>query len=245
MSAQGVQPNRELFAVVPAAGSGSRMHLATPKQLIDIDGQSVIVRTVNRLLEIERLQKVVLSVTQSSIDTIDALPFKDKQKIELCEGGASRAESVLNGLDYLQPIAGTDACVLVHDAARPCVRVEDITRLIEQADDDHGGLLAMRVSDTIKRADQQQRSVDTLEREALWRAATPQFFNLYLLLNALRAALQDGVPITDEASAMQHAGYKPKLVECHTDNIKITTAPDLVLAQYYLSAQNKDQNRLS
>ena len=245
MSGKGAQQNGELFAVVPAAGSGSRMHLPTPKQFIDIDGQSVLVRTVNRLFGIPQLQKVVISAESSSLGKIGALPFKCKDKIEFCEGGATRAESVLNGLVHLQPTASSGAFVMVHDAARPCVRTDDIMCLVKEAMDDHGGILAMRVSDTIKCADQDQRAVDTLTREALWRAATPQLFNCHLLLNALQAALQDGVTITDEASAMQHAGYKPKLVECHTDNIKITTAPDLVLAEYYLSAQSKDQNQVS
>jgi len=241
MSATGAaHEDINLYAVVPAAGVGSRMNLPVPKQLIEIDGQAVLLKTVNRLLAVSSLQKVVIVAESAFADKIAALPFKHKNKIEICIGGASRAESVLNGLKHLQITAGPNAFVLVHDAARPCVRIEDIMGLIEQSCDDGGGLLAMRVSDTIKLADQNQQCTDTLDRDALWRAATPQLFNLQLLFKALSAALQQNVAITDEASAMQHAGFKPKLVECHSDNIKITTAPDLVLAEYYLEAQKNN-----
>jgi len=231
----------DLYAVVPAAGVGSRMNLSVPKQLVEIDGQAVILKTVNRLLAISALQKVVIVAEPAFADQINAQPFTNKNKIEICTGGASRAQSVLNGLKHIQNTAGSNAFVLVHDAARPCVRMTDIKCLIEQCCDDDGGLLAMRVSDTIKLANQHQQSIDTLDRDALWRAATPQMFNLQLLYKALSSALQQNIAITDEASAMQHAGYIPRLIECHSDNIKITTAPDLVLAEYYLDAQKNNQ----
>ena len=127
---------------------------------------------------------------------------------------------------------------MVHDAARPCVRVSEINRLItETAGKTDGGLLAMPVVDTIKRADEYKRTAETIDRSQLWRAATPQLFPYAILLAALNKALEEGVEITDEASAMEYAGYSPKLVECSADNIKVTTPTDLVLAEHYLSAQ--------
>lgn len=226
-----------LYAVVPAAGAGSRMNSATPKQYLNINGTPIVTHTIERLLQLASIAKIVVVLDQQTFEQNSA-SFTGDPRVETCAGGASRAESVLNGLRHLAGSA-TPACrVMVHDAARPCVRVAEINRLIsETADDPDGGLLAMPVTDTIKRADENRRTAETVDRSSLWRAATPQLFPLALLFDAMNKALQQGVEITDEASAMQHAGYSPKLVECSADNIKVTTPTDLVLAEHYLSAQ--------
>ncbi len=241
MSASGTPG--DLYAVVPAAGSGSRMKSSTPKQYMELEGKTVLHRSVSRLLQIESLKKIVVVVDAASThhDELDlanyGLPV-DGNRVEVCTGGATRAESVRNGLLYLQSAASPGCQVLVHDAARPCVRVSDIMRLVDSVlNDTNGGLLAMRVNDTIKQSNEEQKVVATVNRDQLWRAATPQLFGLEVLLSALNNAIQSGVPITDEASAMQHAGFQPKLVECESDNIKITTATDMALAQHYLSLQ--------
>lgn len=229
-----------LYAVIPAAGSGSRMNSSTPKQYIEINGMSVLTHTVDRLLQIELIEKIVVVLDEATYnDSSFVLP--DHSKINTCVGGSSRAESVSNGLYYLQTVAPPDSMVLVHDAARPCVRVGDIMQLIDTVGGDiNGGLLGMPVVDTLKRVGKDMQVTATVDRDELWRAATPQLFQLTALLNALTTALEQGVDITDEASAMQYAGFCPRLLQCSADNIKVTTPTDLALATHYLSAQQSE-----
>ena len=126
--------------------------------------------------------------------------------------------------------------VLVHDAARPCLRHEDLDKMFRQLSDHMvGGLLAYPVKDTMKRADEKQRVSETVERNRLWHALTPQMFRLHLLRDVLNKAIDDGFLVTDESSAVEHAGYQPKLVEGRADNIKITRPEDLSIAEFYLS----------
>ena len=126
----------------------------------------------------------------------------------------------------------------MHDAARPCVRAEDIARLIEQlADDPVGGLLAIPVRDTMKRAETNRRVITTEDRQGLWHALTPQMFRFGKLRHALEQALEDEALVTDEASAIELAEYEPLLVEGHADNIKVTRPEDLALASFYLDQQ--------
>lgn len=227
-------------AVVPAAGAGSRMNSVTPKQYIDINGRAMLLHTVERLLQVESLQSIVVVLDKITCDD-SQLKFYHP-KITTCVGGSSRAESVHKGLQHLATIAEPASRVLVHDAARPCVRVEDINRLISQTAGSEGGLLAMPVVDTLKRADSGLQVMETVDRAHLWRAATPQLFPYHLLLQALGNALEEGIEITDEASAMQHAGYNPVLVECSADNIKVTTATDLALAEHFLAVQQAEKS---
>jgi 2-C-methyl-D-erythritol 4-phosphate cytidylyltransferase len=142
---------------------------------------------------------------------------------------------VLNALRALEREAAPEDRVLVHDAARPCLRSEDLVLLMEQAAGEQGGLLALPVRDTMKQADAQGRSEATLDRSRIWHAFTPQLFPLARLRDALERALAAGMAVTDEASAMEWAGYRPRLVEGHPDNIKITRPGDLELAAFYLS----------
>jgi len=226
------------------------MNSDTPKQFIAIDGLSVLSHTIDRLLQVESIKAIVVvldkanyqSIGSAAGSAIDRHSCFNNPKVSSCIGGASRAESVRNGLLHLEATIEPECSVLVHDAARPCVRVNEISRLVsETAGSDDGGLLAMPVIDTIKRADIDLRVTETVDRDHLWRAATPQLFKHELLLSALTGALEEGVSITDEASAMQYTGYRPRLIECSADNIKVTTPTDLALAEHYLAAQRREQ----
>ena len=153
------------------------------------------------------------------------------QNITLVEGGETRAESVLNGLNAIK---NNHAWALVHDAARPCLTHQDLNKLL-QIDDKHGAILAIPAVDTIKRANKQQDIIKTEDRAELWLAQTPQFFRCDLLRNALEQGLSQGANITDEASAMELAGFQPHLVAGRSDNIKVTRPEDLALAEFYLT----------
>lgn len=156
-------------------------------------------------------------------------------------GGAERAHTVLNGLRALETYAAPDDWVLVHDAARPCVRHADIDGLLAAvAGHADGGLLALPLSDTVKRADRNGCIGETVPRAGLWRALTPQVFRLAALRDALESALRAGVDVTDEASAMEYSGARPRLVHGHADNIKITVPEDMVLAELFLREQERE-----
>ena len=156
-------------------------------------------------------------------------------------GGAERAHTVLNGLRALETYAAPDDWVLVHDAARPCVRHADIDSLLAAvAGHADGGLLALPLNDTVKRADHNGCIEETVPRTGLWRALTPQVFRLAALRDALESAMRAGVEITDEASAMEYSGARPRLVHGHADNIKITLPEDLALAELFLLEQERE-----
>ncbi|MEJ2180468.1 MAG: 2-C-methyl-D-erythritol 4-phosphate cytidylyltransferase, partial [Gammaproteobacteria bacterium] len=166
----------------------------------------------------------------------DELKFQTNKPIIKTLGGEERCHSVKNALYEVSRHGNEQDWVLVHDAARPCLRHEDLNKLIAQLSDHMvGGLLAYPVKDTMKRSDDKQRIIETVDRNGLWHALTPQMFRLHLLRDALNKAIDDGFLVTDEASAVEHAGYKPKLVEGGSDNIKITNPEDLSLAEFYLS----------
>jgi 2-C-methyl-D-erythritol 4-phosphate cytidylyltransferase len=154
------------------------------------------------------------------------------------KGGKERADSVLNGLYKLRQLGSDDDWVLVHDAARPCVRLTEIELLIETCvNHRQGGILATPVHDTMKRSDNHNRILETIPRENLWHACTPQLFRIGELTEAIEGALESGYPVTDEASAMERAGQQPLLVECSLANIKITRPDDLALAEFYLRGE--------
>jgi 2-C-methyl-D-erythritol 4-phosphate cytidylyltransferase len=168
------------------------------------------------------------------------LPIARHPKIVTTYGGLARADSVLAGLEVVAArSAGFDEVfVMVHDAARPCVEWSDIERLREEADDEHGGLLALPVTDTLKKSKQGKVSA-TVDRAFIWRAQTPQIFRLDLLMNSLKECAERGLEVTDEASAMERAGYKPRLVRGRDSNIKVTYAEDLAVAEFWLARQEQ------
>lgn len=231
------------WVVVPAAGSGRRFGGELPKQYATIDGRPLLFWTLSRLALVPRISGLLVVLAADDPfwpgwDTIGGKP------VITAIGGAERADSVLAGLRALPASVSADSFVLVHDAARPCVRIADIDALMNAVGDGDGGLLAAPVRDTIKRQQQagagqlDARVAQTVRRDDLWRALTPQMFRRGALSTALAAAGERGAAPTDEAQAMEWTGVAPLLVEGAPDNIKVTTAHDLALARFLLREQN-------
>jgi len=226
------------WAVIPAAGVGKRMRSDTPKQYLPLGDKPVIVHTIERLAAHSKIKGLVVAVSEDDGYWPD-LEYTIDKPLWRAPGGVERCHSVLNALHVLSSHADDNDWVLVHDAARPCVRADDISLLIDAIDDDAiGGLLAIPVRDTMKRSTNENTVVDTLDRSCLWHALTPQMFRLGQLRDALAQALENESLVTDESSAMELAQYKPVLVEGHGDNIKITRPEDLMLAEFYLQQQD-------
>lgn len=229
----------DYWAVVPAAGIGRRMGAEVPKQYLPLGSRTVLEHTLDALYSEPRIQGVcvVHGVEDPYWSTLNLHP--PRQLFE-APGGAERSDSVLNGILNLLKQAAPDDWVLVHDAARPCLRTEDISRLIaELSDDDVGGLLAIPTRDTMKETDAEGRVALTLDRSRLWHALTPQMFRIQTLHDALVQVRDAGRSITDEAAAIEYMGLRPKLVEGHADNLKITRPEDLALAGFYLQQQER------
>lgn len=224
------------WAVIPAAGVGKRMQADRPKQYLELHGHTVLEHTLSRFFDHPRISGVVVVVT-------DGDPYWQElaishPKLMTASGGEERCHSVLNALQVLRAQADDNDWVLVHDAARPCLRREDLDQLIDTlAQHPVGGLLGLPVADTVKRTGADDMVIETVPREHLWRALTPQMFRLGELHQALEDALKNNQLVTDESSAMELAGKAPKMVEGHGDNIKITRPQDLRLAELYLAEQ--------
>jgi len=220
------------FGLVPAAGSGSRFGIAGPKQYSLLAGKTMLAYSIERLLAAREVEVVfvVLAPGDTEFRGHDWSAFGERLAPLYC-GGASRRESVLNGLVACASAVDPNDWMLVHDAARPCLGMPELRRLIDGAGGDEvGGILAVPVSDTLKRADEEGRILETEPRDGLWQAQTPQMFRHGLLLRALR----EGTHVTDEAAAVEALGYKPKLVEGSTQNLKVTFASDLHIAERIL-----------
>ncbi len=227
------------FALIPAAGSGSRMGAELPKQYLEVAGAPMLLHAVRALCAHPKIEQVfvVLAADDAHFAAYDWTPFDAKLRRLYC-GGVTRAESVLNGLRAIDPVSQPEDWVLVHDAARPCLAQAHLDALIaELAADEVGGLLAVPVADTLKRADADARVIATEPRENLWQAQTPQMFRHGLLLRALEALGTD-TP-TDEARAIEHLGLKPKLVACDATNLKVTYSQDLRLAELILGSRKE------
>ncbi|MDN3576503.1 2-C-methyl-D-erythritol 4-phosphate cytidylyltransferase [Chitinimonas viridis] len=223
-------------ALLPAAGAGSRMASSVPKQYLALLGEPLLLHTLRAMLAVAELDKVVLVLSaDDSWFEPDWVVDMPRLTVLRC-GGASRAETVRNGLQALAGELAADDWVLVHDAARPCIDPADVARLITTLGDDSvGGLLAVPVADTLKRADAACRVAATVPRDGLWRAQTPQMFRHGALCRALAEGACEA--ITDEASAIEAAGMSPSLVMGDERNIKVTYPQDLALAALYLQAR--------
>lgn len=222
-------------ALVPAAGVGSRMGAGVPKQYLPLAGHTVLWHALNALHRTPRIEHVwvVLGEHDEHFDRYDWSAFTGGLTPLRC-GGPSRAASVLAGLQAIAAHVDARDWILVHDAARPCVTVEMIDRLIDEVgEDDAGGILAVPISDTVKRADARQHIAQTVPRDALWAAQTPQMFRHAALLQALLQA--DPERVTDEAGAMEAVGANPRLVMGSVTNVKVTRAEDLHLAAKLLT----------
>ena len=219
-------------AVVPAAGFGRRMQTECPKQYLSIGNKTILEHAGAALLANPLIQRVVIAGSPGDV-RFSQLPLANHSQITVVDGGTERADSVLAGLKVL----GEADWVLVHDAARPCLHQDDLSRLLSLCETSRvGGILAAPVRDTMKRGEPGKAAVaHTVERDDLWHALTPQFFPHALLTACLTRALAEGATITDEASALEYCGYHPLLVSGRSDNIKVTRPEDLALAAFYLS----------
>lgn len=232
------QPNpaARLWALVPAAGSGSRMQSAIPKQYLPLAGKPVLDHTLVVLLSAPGLAGLVVAINADD-PHFGHLSVAADQRVLAVTGGAERADSVMAGLAALSQKARSQDWVLVHDAARPCLSADLLADFVRaMAATDTGGILAVPVADTLKRVQGQQITV-TVDRSALWAAQTPQMFRYGALKQALTDALAAGLPVTDEASAMERAGHTPRVYEGAPTNLKITRPQDLALAELILRSQ--------
>jgi 2-C-methyl-D-erythritol 4-phosphate cytidylyltransferase len=209
-----------------------------PKQYLRLGEQTVIEHTLGRLLRHPAVDALVVVLSPDDA-WWPRTRFAGRPQVRRAAGGAERADSVRNGLAALEGAEAGD-WVLVHDAARPCLRGEDLDRLLRRVEDHPvGGLLGVPVRDTMKRTDGEGNVEGTLPREHLWHAFTPQMFRLGLLREALDRAAAQGRVVTDEAGAVEGLGLRPLMVEGHGDNIKITRPEDLALARFYLLQQEQ------
>lgn len=226
----------KFWAVIPAAGVGRRMGAQVPKQYLQLAGQTILVHTMKRLASCAGISGLFLGVSADDAYWPE-FAFEAPWLKSVCDGGRERAETVSRILDSMASIVQPHDWVLVHDAVRPCVSHRDIGRLMSKAAQRDGGLLGRPISDTVKLADGHGIVQKTVPREGLWRAQTPQMFRYGELRNALRDAEMKGLQVTDEASAMELAGFQPLMVEGSPDNIKITVPGDLELAAVFLQHQ--------
>lgn len=213
-----------------------------PKQYLELDNRCVLAHSLSRLVAHPRIAGVVVALAAD--DAIwPSLNLADNPKILTTVGGAERCHSVLAGIEALRPHAAPDDWVLVHDAARPCLRSGDIDRMMDTLKNHPwGGILGVPVRDTLKCCDDSGAIVDTVDRKRLWHAHTPQMFRLTTLADAIGRAIENGTLVTDEAQAIEMVGGVPRIVEGHGDNIKITQPADLVMARLFIAAQQAEDS---
>ncbi len=224
-----------IWALVPAAGSGRRFGAEIPKQYLRAAGKPLIEHALEALLSHEGIDGAVVALAADDPHWPGWTTLHGKPVLT-CVGGGERADSVLAALHALPDDVAADGLVLVHDAARPNVDADDISRLIAAAlDHADGAILAAPLRDTLKRMDAVGGIDRTEPRDGIWRALTPQAFRRDLLLRALAAARADGVAVTDDAQAVERLGLHPRLVEGREDNLKVTTPADLALAEFLLA----------
>lgn len=230
------------WCVVPAAGRGNRFGGELPKQYALMAGKPLIQWTLERLAAHSGIAGIVVSLARSDPHW-EALNLQFRKPLLRAIGGGERADSVIAGLRLVPARVAADDFVLVHDAARPCVSAADIDKLIDRGRIAGGALLAAPLRDTLKRAAEDGCVLETESRDRRWRAMTPQFFRRGELQAALESARLRGESTSDESMAMEHAGFRPLLVEGSEDNIKVTTPADLALAEYLLGRELGMENR--
>jgi 2-C-methyl-D-erythritol 4-phosphate cytidylyltransferase len=223
------------WAVVPAAGRGTRFGGDVPKQYLEVAGEPLLAHSLRALLAHPAVEGAVVVLAPDDARWPGWTTFADKP-ILACIGGDARADSVLAGLAALPDSVRADDFVLVHDAARPNLGLGDLDQLLERGRNDPvGAILAAPVRDTLKRAGDDGGIDGTQPRERLWRALTPQLFRRLQLTRALEAARRDGLTVTDESMAMEQQGLRPLLVEGSDDNFKVTTPADLARFAFILA----------
>ncbi len=226
-----------VWAIIPAAGIGNRMQADTAKQYLEFHGKTLIEHCLDRLLSHTDIAGAVV-VLRDDDSHWEKLDYQANKPLFTTSGGKERHHSVYNGLSTLQHRFGNDAIALVHDAVRPLVTHGDLSAVIDAARvHEAGAILATPVADTLKLQNDAMEIASTVSRERLWRAYTPQVFHLQPLLKALKRVIDEGLEITDDASAIEQMGYAPGLVVGSSDNIKITSPADLALAELIWSNQ--------
>lgn len=245
------EPNQKIWAIVPAAGIGKRMESDTPKQYLKILDKTILEHTIERLLSVSNIEGVLVCVSRNDLNWQNLAIVKHKNVLSVY-GGQERMHSVYNALNFLEKHLGKASAsntinpfVLVHDAVRPCVRGEDIKQLIKALENDNvGGLLATPAVDTLKRVNDYGRVIETLARENCWRAQTPQMFRSALLQKSIELLMNREQVASDEAAAMEAAGFSAKIVEGSQENIKLTLPSDLLLLEAILSRQINEAHTL-
>ena len=223
------------FLVVPASGIGQRMNSTIPKQYIILEnGLTILDQCLNTILSNDLISGFIVALDKKDSYFKSSNFAKDPKLISIATGGKERFNSVLNALNALDQNAKPNDWVLVHDAVRPCIRKEDINKLIEEvADDKVGGILANRIVDTVKQKNN-GRLVSTIDRQKLYIAQTPQMFRYAILKDSIEKAIKSNMHITDESEALESLNYSIRIVEGSSSNIKITTQEDIHLANYFL-----------
>lgn len=229
------QSQSKIWALIPAAGIGSRMGSEIPKQYLSIGNRTILEHSLTRFLEHPAIHKIVVAIHPED-EQWAKLGIANHEKIILVDGGSERVDSVASGLQKIAELGGGGDWVMVHDAARPCLYSLHIDNLIKaQESSPDGVILAIPSFDTVKVTNNQQTIDKTIPRETIWLAQTPQFFPVEKLSSAIAKSQAEGVSITDEASAMEAQGYHPALVVGSKHNIKVTEQEDLILASISLS----------
>ncbi|AKZ65789.1 2-C-methyl-D-erythritol 4-phosphate cytidylyltransferase [Candidatus Palibaumannia cicadellinicola] len=230
-----------VVAIIPAAGIGIRMQHSFPKQYINIGTKTILEYAISALLRQPCISKIIVAISPND-RWFHKLPISYEARVIAVLGGINRADSVMLAL---RNVKHDVSWVLVHDAVRPCLHQTDLLYLLNTVivGSKIGGILAKPVRDTIKHATSSSKGTElttidhTLERTHLWHALTPQLFMFELLNNCLNRAINEGVSLTDESSALEYYGYRPLLVPGRTDNIKVTWPEDISLARFYLSQE--------
>lgn len=223
------------WVIIPAAGIGQRFTASIPKQYALLHGKSIIEHTIAKFLYHPSIKKIVVVVDAHDHHWQRLQSTFCSDKIMSIAGGAFRCQSVFSGLQQLKPFVNTQDFVLIHDAVRPFITHYDIDKLIEQVGTHPvGGILGTKVRDTLKFSNDRNEIVNTLSRENVWQALTPQMFRYQLLFHALQENIAQGNMVSDEASAIETLGLVPMIIEGRRDNIKITFAEDLLLAEKYV-----------
>lgn len=231
-----------IWAIVPASGVGRRLQGQLPKQYMQLGGKSVIEHTLDRLLSFDAIHGVIL-VLRSEDQHWQELNYQSEKPLIITAGGDERQYSVFNGLLKILEFGNHDPLVMVHDAVRPLVQHRDLAKLIESAiSHEAGALLGVTVADTLKQQDEDSNIAATVPRIGLWRAFTPQIFKAKLLYRALSHAIENELEITDDASAVEALGMRPKLVAGSAENIKITQPEDLALATQIMLRQQSESD---
>ena len=230
-----------IWAVVPAAGLGRRMAAEVPKQYLQISGVTLLEHTLRALLDCAQLRGLIVALDPGD-RRADNVALLSDPRVMTAAGGFDRAESVRSGLTVLETLAEPDDWVLVHDAARPCLPLNNLMGFITTITDSGvGGLLAQPCTDTLKVVNEDGVVTSTLDRTAIWRAQTPQMFRLGILCAALDQARAEGVKVTDEASAVEASGHPVQVLEGPASNIKVTVPDDLELVKFHLRRMREDR----